>query len=167
LTPSDSSTAEEKPERTKWLWLSVAGIMLVMVAAFWLAGPTKPAKSTVWARHILVKCNVLDPVERTRALERIKELKARLANGESFAKLAKKYSDDPYSAPRGGSLPPATKFTYEGAFGEYLWEGPVGEVSDAIQSQYGFHLVLIEDRYLTEVDAYLREANETSPPPSG
>lgn len=171
-TPSDSSFKEEAPDRTKWLWLGVGGIVIVMLLGLWVLGPSKPSRSTVWARHILIKCNTNNPVERQRALERIGELKARLEQGESFAALAKKYSEDEYSAPRGGDLGPSTKGRFSGDFEDYVWSGPIGKLGGPIRTIHGFHLVLIEERYLTDVDRYLREEKEkaldqpTSPEPA-
>ncbi len=163
----ESNKVEETPDRTKRWWLIVAGLFVVMLLGLWLMGPVKPSRSEVTASHILIKADLNNPAEKARALERLKELKQQLDGIKSpdelkktFAELAEKYSEDPYSATKGGDLGPAKKGTYQGDFEEYVWKGPIGQVSGIIRTGFGYHLVLITKRYLTDVDKHLREQEE-------
>ena len=160
---SDSG-AEVVEDRSKWTWAIVGGILLLMIIALIVRGPGKPSHSTVRARHILIRVpKGASPVEVSRALERITELKKRAEAGESFAKLAREYSEDEYSAPRGGDLGPQRKHTFEEDFERCVWTVPIGEVSDIVKSSHGFHIVLVESRYFTEVDAYLEKQRSQKP----
>jgi parvulin-like peptidyl-prolyl isomerase len=151
---------EEPKERTYFWWVVVGLLLLLMVAAFWFLGPAERTGSQVHAKHILIKTNFSDPVERQRALERLTELKERIEGGESFEKIAEEYSEDPISARKGGDLGWAPKGTYTGQFEDYVWVGPVGEVSDVVRTSHGFHLIKIVDRRLSEVDRYQMERQQ-------
>lgn len=153
---------EQEPSRDR-TWLAWGGVVLVlalMVGALALRGEPKPDYSYVEARHILVKCNIHDPVERGRAMERIREITGKLESGEPFGRLAEKYSDDELSAVRGGDLGRARRGEYVGEFEAYVWEGPVGKVGGPVPTVHGLHLILIEDRYLTEIDRLRRDREQ-------
>ncbi|ABO65946.1 MULTISPECIES: peptidylprolyl isomerase [Geobacillus] len=92
-------------------------------------------KPKVRASHILVED------EKTA-----KEVKAKLDKGEDFAKLAKEYSQDPGSASNGGDLGwfGAGKMVKE--FEEAAYKLKVGEVSDPIKTDYGYHIIKVTDK---------------------
>lgn len=73
-------------------------------------------------------------------------LRARIAAGADFAALAKAESDDTGSRARGGDL----GFIGRGATSEKVeaaaFSLPVGQLSEVIQSQQGFHVMRVEDR---------------------
>lgn len=148
---------EEPRDRIRWLWIGIGVIVVAMVLFLWFRGGIESDVSLVRVRHILISFDASDPVERASALDQITELKRRINNGESFSKLAREYSSDEYSARRGGDLGYRPKGEFVPSFEEFVWEGKVGSVSDVIQSQYGFHLVKIEDRYVSEIDRLERE----------
>lgn len=154
---SDNELVETKKDTT-WLWWGGAIVLIVIaIVVLSFSGPARPRYSYVRARHILMKFNSQDPAESARVVERLRELRQRIINGEDFGKLAKEYSEDEYSAPRGGDLGFAKKGQFTGPIEDYLWEGPVGEVSDVIRSTYGYHIVQIMERRLSDVEAHLKE----------
>lgn len=157
---SDYEPQEAVRDTSRLWWWGLLGLFVLLVLALYLQGPAERTQSEVKVRHILIKADLSDPASRQRAIERLEEIKQRIAGGESFSELAKEYSEDPYSAERGGDLGWAPRDTYQGDFEEYVWNGPVGKVSDVIRTGHGYHLVLIEDRYLTEVDQLLREEQQ-------
>lgn len=158
FSDQDSTSAAEEPrDSTKRWWLTVLALFVLLCGAMWFVPKPRPLTSQVWARHILIACDTTNPLERDRAIERLTELRERILAGESFEKLAREYSDDPYSAPRGGDLGPAKKGTYVGAFEDYVWSGEVGELSDIISTQHGLHLIRIDRRELSAVDAHLED----------
>ncbi|KAA1174907.1 peptidylprolyl isomerase [Marinobacter salinexigens] len=90
------------------------------------------------AAHILIE-------DGEGADETIATIQDRLANGESFADLAKEYSIDTVSAEQGGDLGFAGRGVYDPAFEEALFALEPGEVSGAVESSFGVHLIKLED----------------------
>jgi len=143
---------EEPKERAKWLWLGVIMLFCLMVLALWRWGRLNPLDSVVRARHILISFDSTNPADRARAFDLATDLRKRILGGESFSDLAKRYSTDPYSAARGGDLGLVTKGSLEGDVEEFAWNAPIGEVSDVILTRFGFHLVVVEERIISEFD---------------
>ncbi|NLN92402.1 MAG: hypothetical protein GX130_03705 [Candidatus Hydrogenedens sp.] len=148
---------EEKKDYTRLIWMGVGVLIVVMLLALYSGRTTKPITTSVHARHILVSFDPADPVDRGRAHDHILDLKKRLEAGESFDRLARKYSDDTSSGKRGGDLGWAAKGTYAPAFDEYCWAGEIGKISDVILTNFGFHLILIEDRHIADADLYEKD----------
>lgn len=95
------------------------------------------------ARHILVKTNEI--IGDQEARHRLKQLKERIENGADFAELAKLHSDD-LSARKGGDLgwlsPGDTVPEFERAMDGLR----PGEVSEPIQTPFGWHLIQVLER---------------------
>jgi len=162
---------EEPRDRTRWIWAGVIAAAVVMVLVLWMASGRKGDISQVRAKHILISFDKADPVDRARALDLAASLRERILKGESFAKLAKEFSNDEYSSQRGGDLNWQRKGSFEPAFEDYVWSAPIGEVSDIIQTNYGFHLIFVSarhvssgDKYDMELDKKAREAGGASSP---
>ena len=107
----------------------------------------RPAPTQIRARHILIRPTGGTPADTAAARATVDSLAARIAAGEDFAALARQYSQDPGSAQQGGDL---------GAFGPgrmvpqfeqaaYALQNP-GDVSPPVQSQFGIHLIQLEER---------------------
>jgi len=152
-----SERAEEPKDRTKWWWLLVVVLVLAAVGAMWWTARPDHSVSLVRAKHILIQCSQADPDDRARGLQTITELRNRILAGESFAKLAKDYSDDPQSAARGGDLGYYKKGSFEEAFEEFVWNAPLNQLSDIVRTGHGFHLIVVTDRTLSPTDAYDQE----------
>ena len=124
----------------------------------------------VKARHILKKFpdNATDEqkVEVKAEAEKLLEtVKAAIAEGEDFAELAKKHSEDAGSAPQGGALrgrnpdlPPGDYFARgdmvqpfeKAAFDELA----PGEVSDLVESRFGYHIIKLEEKRPEEIQPF-------------
>ena len=81
-----------------------------------------------------------------------KDLRQRILGGESFSKLAETYSNDPGSAKKGGYLGTVSKGELADTMEKYVWSAPVGQLSDVIQTQYGFHIAIVDFRKVSETD---------------
>jgi foldase protein PrsA len=92
-------------------------------------------KPKIRASHILVKD------EKTA-----KEIKAKLDKGEDFAKLAKKYSQDPGSAANGGDLGWFGPGKMVKEFEDAAYKLKVGQVSDPVKTDYGYHIIKVTDK---------------------
>ncbi len=101
----------------------------------------------VRARHILVKV----PANATKkqweeAKKKALEIRAKLVKGESFAKLAQKYSDDPGSKARGGDLGYFRKGQMVPEFEKAAFALKKGEISQPVKTTFGYHIIKLEDK---------------------
>ncbi len=99
--------------------------------------------------HILIlasaKANDND-VKRARA--KIQTAFDALKNGEAFDAVAKKLSEDKNSAAKGGNIGFVTSMLPDGfyEFENAIYNTPVGSYSDVIRSDYGFHIVKVNEK---------------------
>lgn len=92
--------------------------------------------------HILLSDD--DGSEEERS-EKLSELKVRVEGGESFADLAKEFSDDVGTADLGGSLGIITPGTMDPQFEEAVFGlANEGDVSEPVVSQFGVHLIQLD-----------------------
>ena len=96
------------------------------------------------ARHILIEAGADDAAAREKA----EQLATRAKGGEDFATLATENSDDPGSKGQGGDLGWATRESFVAPFSEALFAMAPGEVRGPVQTQFGYHVIRLE-----EVDA--------------
>lgn len=69
-----------------------------------------------------------------------------------FAKLAEKYSTDEENAKEGGELPPFGVGEMTPAFEEAVFAMDEGEISDPVQSDFGFHIIKLNKKEETDED---------------
>jgi len=156
---------EEPRDYTTYVWGGIIGLFILMVLAIVLVQQISPLVaqgniSRVRASHILIAYPAGDPIERERAYDTVIELRERIAEGESFSTLASQYSDDPISARRGGDLGWARRGEYAPAFEETVWSLPVGHLSRVVETSFGYHLILVRDRFIAPGDTATRMLSE-------
>lgn len=95
-------------------------------------------------RHILLSPNEL--VSDQEALNRIRQLKYRLEEGEEFAQIARQHSDDRGSALDGGNLGWVTKGQMVPEFEEVMIYSDVGVISHPFRSEFGWHILQVTER---------------------
>ena len=78
--------------------------------------------------------------------ERLLSIRERILNGESFATLARLYSEDPGSARRGGELGMASKSIFWPAFSDAAMTLKPGLISQIVETPDGFHLIEVLDK---------------------
>ena len=101
---------------------------------------------TVTASHILVQLAADASEEETAAArEKIDSILAEVKGGADFAEVAKKRSEGP-SGPSGGSLGTFGRGQMVPEFEEAAFSLEPGELSDVIRTQFGFHIILLEDK---------------------
>jgi peptidyl-prolyl cis-trans isomerase C len=96
---------------------------------------TMAPEEEVHARHILVE-------DEAKA----KDVAERLKKGEDFAKVAAELSKDPGSGKEGGDLGWFTKERMVPEFAEAAFKLQKGQVSDPVKSQFGWHVIKLEDK---------------------
>ena len=74
------------------------------------------------------------------------EVLKRVRAGEDFAKLAKEFSTDPGSKEKGGDLGWFARGAMVPEFEEAAFKLKPGEVSDLVQSKFGYHIIKLEER---------------------
>ncbi len=100
----------------------------------------------VKARHILVKVEDTASEEKVEnAREKIEYLKQKLERDADFDSLAKKESEGP-TAKDGGNLGWINKGEMTESFEKAAFDLQPGEVSDPVRTEYGFHLIKVEDK---------------------
>ena len=92
--------------------------------------------------HILVAID--EDTTDEQAAELIKEIQSKL-EGETFEELAKQYSDDPGSAAQGGDLGWAETGLFVPEFESALFSMNVGDISEAVKTDFGYHLIRMDD----------------------
>lgn len=79
--------------------------------------------------------------------EEANDVLSRLEDGEDFADVASEVSTDTGSATSGGDLGCGSPAQYVEPFKEAVLDAPVGEVNpEAVQSQFGYHVILVTER---------------------
>lgn len=95
-------------------------------------------------RHILIKTNEL--VDDAEARKRLLALKARIADGDDFAALARAHSDDKGSALKGGSLDWVSPGDLVKPFEDAMSKLSINEISEPVQTQFGWHIIQVLGR---------------------
>ena len=101
--------------------------------------------------HILVAID--EDTTDEQAAELIKEIQSKLEI-ETFEELAKQYSDDPGSAAQGGDLGWAETGLFVPEFESALFSMNVGDISEAVKTDFGYHLIRMDDIKPGQQQAY-------------
>ena len=108
-------------------------------------------KDEVKASHILI--STLDENNKELSAEKKKEAKKKAEDvlkkakaGDEFAALAKEYSDDKGSGSEGGDLGFFGKGKMVPEFEEAAFSLKVGEISEIVESQFGYHIIKVTDK---------------------
>ncbi|MCW8830151.1 MAG: SurA N-terminal domain-containing protein [Gammaproteobacteria bacterium] len=93
------------------------------------------------AKHILIKTDE----DAAAARAKIAEISKQLADGALFDDLARKHSQDVGSAKQGGDLGWVEPGQMVKPFEDALFAMKIGETSDVVESQFGLHLIKLEN----------------------
>lgn len=100
----------------------------------------------VLAQHILIKPNTDSAEDKAAAKEKLAAIRNRIVSGESTFELeAKEHSDCPSGKSNGGSLGWFGKGMMVKPFEETAFTIPVNEISDILETQFGYHIILKTD----------------------
>ena len=128
----------------------LAGIEIdpASVRAFYEQHPAQfTERGGVRARHILigVSPDAAEP-DKAEARERARRLRRDAENGGDFEALAREHSDDPGSAANGGDLGLVVEGRTVPAFENVLFALEPGELSDVVETPFGFHIIQLVER---------------------
>ena len=94
------------------------------------------------ASHILLSVSAdATDAESLEAEEKIKDIRAQIDAGADFGELATEYSQDPVSAEEGGDLGEIERGMMVQPFEAALFDLELGEVSQAVKTPFGWHLI--------------------------
>ncbi len=114
----------------------------------------------VRASHILIKVQPEATQEQEeKAQTKVEEIINRLKTGESFEDLAKKFSEDETSAKNGGDLGIFARGVMVPEFEDMAFSTPVGEISPAFKTTYGFHVLKVMEKIPAKL-LHLEEVSE-------
>ena len=108
----------------------------------------------VKASHILISCDSdAEASVRDEAKRKIRDIQKKLENGESFAELARQFSDCP-SKKHGGDLGFFEREKMVKPFADAAFALQTGETSGIVETGFGFHLIKVTDRKAASTDEY-------------
>lgn len=103
----------------------------------------RPGRAKVSVVEILRQ---ISPADSQASLARAQEVRARILAGEDFAEVARMESADSLSAVQGGDLGREALSAYVAEFADAARQLPVGQVSEPVLSQFGYHLIRVDER---------------------
>lgn len=119
------------------------------------------------ARHILIafKGSAAQQAGKKELTEeeakkKAEEIRAKLVAGGDFAAIAKAESDDTGSGAQGGDLGSFSRGQMVPEFEKAAFEGKVGEISPVIRTDYGYHVVQVQERGATPLAEVRKQIEE-------
>jgi len=124
----------------------------------------------VRASHILIAVpENADAAAREAARAKATEILNQVKGGADFAELAKQYSQDPGSGPRGGDLDYFERGQMVGPFEEAAFALAPGQTSELVETRFGYHIIKVVDKQAARtipleevrgrIEEYLRDQN--------
>lgn len=108
--------------------------------------------------HILLKLSQkATAAQQKEAKQRIDSIYQALKNGANFEELVKEYSQDPGSARRGGVVGWVAKNQTVKEFEDAAFALQPGDMSQPVQTPYGWHIILMKERKDFEPFDYHKE----------
>ncbi len=103
--------------------------------------------------HILFKTTGKTPAETAAIKKTAEEVLAKIKAGANFADMAKKYSEDT-SAANGGEIGWIVHGQTVPAFENAAFSMKPGQISDLVQTSYGFHIIKVEDKQTAHLQTF-------------
>jgi peptidyl-prolyl cis-trans isomerase D len=103
-------------------------------------------ENRVHPEHILFKTIGKTDAEIAEIRQKAEEVDKQAKKGANFEELAKKYSEDDATKPKGGDLGWIVEGQTVAEFQQAAFSLPKGSVSDLVKTQYGFHIIKVLDR---------------------
>lgn len=105
----------------------------------------------IQASHILIGYhNAEGNIDTAAAKLKAESVFTELNAGASFEELVTKYSDDPGSKEKGGDLGYFERRMMVKEFDEVAFKMEVGQISDLVQTNFGYHIIKLTDKMDTQ-----------------
>lgn len=122
------------------------------------ATASQPASVETHVRHILIKVTPLEPDSAVKL--RLERIRNDITSGGDFAKQAEANSQDPGSASKGGDLGWVMPGMLDPNFEQAMNKLKIGEISEPIKTQFGWHLIQVLGRKPIQGQQNLRNQAE-------
>jgi peptidyl-prolyl cis-trans isomerase C len=115
----------------------------------------------VHARHILFRVNDPNDQAASRAAEaKVKAVIERLKKGEDFVTIANALTEDPSGKQNGGDLGFFGRDQMVPEFSEVAFRLEKGQISDPVKTQFGWHVLKVEDKRTREAPPFAEVRNQ-------
>ncbi len=111
-----------------------------------IAEALERSKFEIKASHILIQFPEGDKNDTIEAYKKIADIRQQILKGADFNKLASTLSEDPSARENKGNLGYFSAFRMIYPFETAAYKTPVGEVSEIIKTQFGYHILFIHDK---------------------
>ncbi len=129
------------------------------------------ADKTASVRHILLLTQGKTEAEKAEVRKKMEGILGRARAGEDFAALAKEFSEDPGSKDNGGLYEDTGRGKWVKPFEDAAFSVPVGQISDVVETTYGYHILKVEsrkketapfDQVKAEIEAQIRNSRRAA-----
>ena len=111
-------------------------------------------EDSVHAEHILFKTVGKTDAEVAEIRKKAEDVLTQAKHGANFEDLAKKYSEDDATKPKGGDLGWIVQGQTVKEFQDAAFSLPKGSISDLVKTQYGFHIIKVLDRQTAHTKSF-------------
>jgi parvulin-like peptidyl-prolyl isomerase len=101
---------------------------------------------TATVRHILLLTQGKPGTEKPQIRKKMEGILDRARKGEDFAALVKEFTEDPGSKETGGLYEDFEHGKMVKPFDDAAFNTPIGQISDIVETPYGYHILKIESR---------------------
>lgn len=123
----------------------------VAIKNFYQSNLDQFENTTAHVAHIIFRKNTsMSSAEVQVANQKAREALTQLAKGEEFGVLAKRISEDRYSAEKNGDLGWVSRESIDPSFSKAAFALESSETSGVIETQYGFHVIKLLDPVKTD-----------------
>ena len=120
-------------------------------------------ENRVHVEHILFKTIGKTDAEIAEIRQKAEDVQKQAKKGADFEDLAKKYSEDDATKPKGGDLGWIVEGQTVPEFQQAAFSQPKGSISDLVKTQYGFHIIKVLDRETAHTKSF-EEVRDTIVP---
>ncbi|HTP44139.1 MAG TPA: peptidylprolyl isomerase [Candidatus Acidoferrum sp.] len=120
-------------------------------------------ENRVHVEHILFKTIGKTDAEIAEIRQKAEDVLKQAKKGANFEELAKKYSEDDATKPKGGDLGWIVEGQTVPEFQQAAFSLPKGSISDLVKTQYGFHIIKVLDRETAHTKSF-EEVRDTIVP---
>jgi peptidyl-prolyl cis-trans isomerase D len=123
------------------------------VREFYESNPKRFERPRTARFTVAYLAKTVTPADRQAALARAQQIRQEIVGGADFAEVARRESKDPGSAQTGGDLGTFGRGQMVGAFDSVAFSLPVNEISQPVETQFGLHLIQVQERTGDQVKA--------------